>query len=189
MKSVFKHPLIWIAGSALLFSGAPAQAGPTQDQAPPSSFAQTADWAGHTQELLTDLKSRLALTASQATAWDAWSEGALKDARAQGEQMRALLQSRAGSWNPDLTTPERMSRKADRLRAQISMMQAHLSRVEAAQKRTRAFYNLLDLKQRTIFDLFWRQDYGNEAWPGHGMMMFREGRGYGPMGRGCPPSR
>ncbi|MDE2344356.1 MAG: Spy/CpxP family protein refolding chaperone [Betaproteobacteria bacterium] len=189
MNPVFKRALIWITTSAMLFSGTLAQSDTKQDQAPTASFTPPAVWAFHTQELLTDLKGRLALTASQATAWDAWSEGALKDARAQEEQMRALLQSRAGSWDPNLTTPERMSRKADHLRAQISMMQAHLSRVEAALKRTQAFYDLLEPKQKTIFDLFWREDYGNEAWPGHGMMMFREGCGYGPMGRGCPPSR
>ncbi|MDE2625236.1 MAG: Spy/CpxP family protein refolding chaperone [Betaproteobacteria bacterium] len=189
MKTLFNRPLLWIAASALMLQGGMVLGAPAQDQQPVASFAHSFDWTAHTQELLTDLKDRLALTASQATAWDAWSAGALEDARAQGEQMKALFESRSMPQDPDLTTPDRMSRKAERLRSQITLMQAHLARVEAAQKRTRAFYDQLDSKQKTIFDLFWKQDYRNEPWPGHGMMMFQDGCGYGPRGRQCPPPR
>lgn len=189
MKPLFKRTLLCIAASALLLQGGMAQGDTPRDRQPSAPLAHPFDWTVHTQELLTDLKDRLVLTASQATAWDAWSAGALEDARAQGEQMKTLFESRSGPWEPDLTTPDRMSRKAERLRTQITLMQAHLARVEAAQKRTRAFYDQLDAKQKTIFDLFWRQDYRNEPWPGHGMMMFREGCGYGPKGQQCPPPR
>ncbi len=189
MKTLFKRPLLWIAASTLMLQGGLALGDSSRDPQPPAPFAHSFDWTAHTQELLTDLKDRLVLTASQATAWDAWSAGALEDARAQGEQMKALFESRSMPQDPDLTTPDRMSRKAERLRTQITLMQAHLARVEAAQKRTRTFYDQLDAKQKTIFDLFWKQDYRNEPWLGHGMMMFQDGCGYGPRGRQCPPPR
>lgn len=179
MKRNFSRTLFLSATLALLLQGGTALGGTEPDpaSAPP---AAAVDWAANTKELLADLKGRLALSDSQKEAWGAWSAATIDDARVQGEGMQALTQARAAQWNPDLTTPERMARKADLLKTRLALMQAHLTRVEAALQRTRDFYDRLDGKQKTIFDLFWGQDYRGDLWPGRDRMMF---------GQGCFPPR
>ncbi|WP_318654558.1 Spy/CpxP family protein refolding chaperone [Pseudomonas sp. MWU13-2100] len=115
------------------------------------------DWIKHTQLTLDDLKGKLNLKPEQLPAWETWSSGVLADAKEQLHKGNG--QSDKGSAPPkalvDQTTPERMARGIERLRAQNQWMQAHLVRLDAAQVRTQTFYDSLAAEQKTIFDLFW----------------------------------
>jgi hypothetical protein len=85
----------------------------------------------------------------------------LKDGKQQLEQKKSEHDEKTpGAKAPSgNTTPERMARGIERLRAETLWMQEHLSRLEAAQIRTAAFYGALDTNQKTIFDLFWHELY------------------------------
>lgn len=50
--------------------------------------------------------------------------------------------------------------------AQIKWMEAHLERLNAAQVRTKTFYDALDTEQKTIFDLFWTVMHQRTGLPG-----------------------
>jgi hypothetical protein len=78
-----------------------------------------------------------------------------------------------------LSTPEQMAWRIARLRDHKYWLDQQLLQLQAQQLRTQAFYDTLDGKQKTIFDLFLRQ-----AQPGRGPM----GHGPGPMrGMVMPP--
>jgi len=138
------------------------------------------DWVEHTQYTLEELKAKLNLAPTQAAAWDAWSAGVMKDAHQQLEQKKDWMEEnpRAGPPAGD-TTPERMARGIERLRAQTKWMQEHLVELEAAQARTKTFYNALDTNQKTIFDLFWHEMHHRVAGHDDGWGMQERG-GYGP---------
>jgi len=133
---------------------------------PPASAPQAAaqrerkfDWFEHTQQTLNELKGKLNLTPGQAAAWDTWSSGVLGDARQQLARMKDREQKMAEGpllWTEG-STPERMAHGIDRLRGELKRMQEHLTQLEAAQARTKTFYDQLDTNQKTIFDLFWRE--------------------------------
>ncbi len=115
------------------------------------------NWFEHTQRTLAELKVKLNLTSAQTAAWDTWSNGVMTDARSQIVRMKdrqEQIASAMKSWDQG-TTPERMQRGVERIRAEIKRMQDHLSQLEAAQARTNAFYGQLDTNQKTIFDLYW----------------------------------
>jgi hypothetical protein len=146
---------------ALLLQVVPAQAA---EGGPPAMMGRAergdgVDWIGHTQHTLDELKSKLNLAPGQQAAWASWSGGVLKDAHDQLEQRSQKREAvdEAGSANADITTPERMARGIERLRAENAWMQQHLVQLEAAQQRTKAFYEQLDTNQKTIFDLFWHE--------------------------------
>jgi hypothetical protein len=131
---------------------------PAQRSGPPG-YAHRFDWIGHTQSTLAELKVKLNLAPSQASAWDAWSTGVLKDAHEQLEARKIWMEEGApGSKAPwAATTPERMAQGIERLRAQNEWMQAHIAQLEAALARTQTFYAVLDTNQKTIFDMFWHE--------------------------------
>jgi hypothetical protein len=145
------------------------------------------DWVQHTRHTVDELKVKLNLAPGQTAAWDAWSAGVMKDAQQQaGSKMAMHMHGEMGDGAgppEDATTPEQMAHGIERLRGEISMMQEHLARLEAAQARTKTFYDTLDTNQKTIFDLFWHEMYHRMAghdggWGMHG----HEGFGPGPMG-------
>jgi hypothetical protein len=106
-----------------------------------------------------ELKGKLNLGPEQTAAWDTWSAGVTKDAQRQFEQKKSWLEEKGVRGKPttDGTTPERMARGIERLRAEAKWMQEQLVQLEAAQVRTKTFYNTLATNQRTIFDLFWHE--------------------------------
>jgi hypothetical protein len=163
-----------------LTQGQAAVAAPQGSMAPPAPPQAATmphfDWVQHTQGLLDDLKGKLNLAPGQVSAWDTWSSGVMDDARQQEGRMKAWHENRFSGWQPGLSTPDRMARRAERLRSEIAWMQGHLSRLEAAQARTKTFYDRLDTNQKTIFDLYWQQVYRGDGWMGRGMMQdFHEG--------------
>lgn len=129
------------------------------------------NWFEHTQRTLKELKGKLNLTPAQMTAWDTWSNGVMTDARSQIVRMKDRQEQMAGAMNSweEGTTPERMQRGIERIRAEIKRMQDHLAQLEAAQARTNAFYGQLDTNQKTIFDLFWRDVHHRMTGPMEGM--------------------
>ncbi len=157
-----------LAASALVLHFAPVQAGeapPAAAEAMPAApevmrwDGRDFDWLQHTQRTLAELKNKLNLAPAQLAPWDAWSAAVMKDARHQLEQRKPWLEESGAEMKSsvDDTTPERMRRGIERLRAESSWMQEHLAQLEAAQVRTKAFYDTLDTNQKTIFDLFWRE--------------------------------
>jgi hypothetical protein len=136
--------------------------------------AMQGDWQKRTQERLDQLKTRLVLTPDQQSAWDAWSSGVMNDVHNQTEKIRAYRDERPNPTASNLSTPDKMAWRAQRLKEHIARMQDHLARVEAAEQRTRTFYGQLDSKQKSIFDLFWERDFRSHGWGHHG-------------GKGCEP--
>jgi len=119
------------------------------------------DWVAHTQRTLDELKIKLNLASVQLPAWNVWSQGVLADGKLQLAQKKngADPQRSATTAPVAETTPEKMARGIERLKAETAWMQEHLVQLEAARVRTSAFYDTLDTNQRTIFDLFWHELY------------------------------
>ena len=139
------------------------------------------NWILHTEHTLDELKSKLNLAPGQLPAWNTWSSGVLKDAHLQLEERSAKIEHRREEARApaDLTTPERMARGIEDLRAQTAWLQEHLVQLEAAQARTKAFYDVLDTNQKTIFDLFWHEMHHRTA--GHDDSPFGAHDGFGGM--------
>lgn len=178
---------LFLGAAALMLVGLSAQAADPKPDAPPMPMMQERgfDWVGHTQKTLDELMPKLNLAPGQMGAWQTWSSGVLNDARRHAEQRRAMEQQEGAPPPPDLSTPEQMQRGIERLRTRLGWMQQHLTQLEAAQARTRTFYDALDANQKTIFDLYWHEMFHRMA--GHdgggmgmGMGMRRE-MGNGPM--------
>jgi hypothetical protein len=149
--------------SALLLPGASAVA---DEELPPMPGASAEhgrpfDWAGHTQHALDELKVKLNLAPVQMTAWNVWSQGVMADGKAQLAQKKNVSghQKADAKMQAGETTPEKMARGIERLRAETAWMQEHLVQLEAARVRTSTFYDTLDTNQKTIFDLFWHELY------------------------------
>lgn len=176
---------VLVAASTLLLQSAPVLA----EEGVPSQIGGMAgrsrnfDWVQHTQHTLDELKGKLNLAPEQMTAWDTWSRGVIKDAQQQLEKKKSGHEEKGGRAKPtDGTTPERMARGIERLRAETNWMQEHLVQLEAAQVRTKAFYNALSTNQKTIFDLFWREIYHRASGHDDGWGMHEhEGSGPGSM--------
>lgn len=164
---------VWMAAGMWLLQCAPALADtPPSGSAPErAAYGPNFDWIGHTRQTLDELKVKLNLAAGQAAAWDAWSAGVLKDAQQQLEQKKPWLEEKphAAKRAAEETTPERMAREIERLRAQSTWMQEHLVQLEAALTRTKTFYDGLDRNQKTIFDLYWHEVHHRAAGHDHGL--------------------
>jgi hypothetical protein len=162
-KSSLINQCVLVAAGTLLLQSVPAFAA---ERLPPppggmAGHSRNFDWVQHTQRTLDELKVMLTLAPEQMTAWDTWSRGVIKDAHQQLEQKKSGHEEKGGRAKPtaDGTTPERMAGEIERLRAESNWMQEHLVQLEAAQVRTKAFYNTLGTNQKTIFDLFWHEVY------------------------------
>jgi hypothetical protein len=149
-----------IAASALLLPSTGAFANPAMPGPGPGGMfhhASSFDWVKHTQQTLDELKGKLSLKSEQMPAWETWATGVIADANQQVEKGNAADTDKASARQAlmDETTPQRMAKGIERLRAQTTWMQAQLVRLDAAQAHTQTFYDALDAQQKTIFDLFW----------------------------------
>jgi hypothetical protein len=126
------------------------------------------DWVKHTQQTLDDLQGKLNLKPEQMPAWDTWAKGVMADANEQVkmDETKDDDKSTGTTSQADQTTPQRIARGIARLRAQTNWMQAHLTRLDAAQVRTQTFYDALEPEQKTIFDLFWTVMHHKTSGPG-----------------------
>ena len=162
-KSYLIGQCILVAAGAFLLQSVPvfAHGGVPPPPGGMAEHSRNFDWIQHTQRTMDELKSKLNLAPEQMTAWDTWSRGVIKDDQQQLEQKKSRHEEKSGRAKPTAadTTPERMARWIERLRAETNWMQEHLLQLEAALVRTKAFYNTLDTNQKTIFDLFWHDLY------------------------------
>ena len=172
-KSNLFSKCILVGASALLLKSSPVLA--DNGMPPPGITTEHGhyfDWLQHTQHTLDELKAKLNLMPEQTTAWDSWSRGVIKDSQQQLDQrkIRPDEKKREAKTPGEDTTPERMARGIEHLRAETNWMQEHLTQLEAAQVRTKSFYNALSTNQKTIFDLFWHELYhrisGHDDAPG-----------------------
>jgi|GEM_PF-349879 len=163
MLSIRKSsPLLLALGTALLMSFAPAQAqnGPGADAAPtfgpgPAAQPHRRDALQHAQFRLNELQRKLSLSPDQKSAWDTWSSAELQALKQGIEQRQAWQAAHAPQGQPpaELSTPQRMAQAIAHLRDHKYLLDQHLQQLEARQVRTQAFYDTLDAKQKTIFDL------------------------------------
>jgi hypothetical protein len=175
-----------LGASLLMLQGVPAVAAddPPAANAAGDGLAAGFDWIRHTQVTLDELKGKLSLAPAQTAAWETWSGGVMQDARQRAGQRKALgMEEDRQGRSAELTTPEQMARGIERMRSQVKRMQERLAQLELAQARTETFYDALDAKQKTIFDLFWHEMFHRVA--GHdgdmGMMHSHMGFGSGPV--------
>jgi len=179
MNSNLIRRCILLAAGALLLQSIPALA----DKSPPHpvgapGYIVNFDWVKHTQRTIDELKGKLNLTPDQMAAWDTWSAGVMSDARQQIEGNKAWQEAMGKAQAPASdATPDRMARGIERLRAEATEMQGHLARLEAAQVRTKSFYDKLDTNQKTIFDLYWQGVHHRDAGQGLGHGMHEGGPG------------
>jgi len=163
MSSIRKSsPLLLALGTALLMSFAPAQAQNASgaDAAPtfgpgPATQPQRRDALQHAQFRLNELQRKLSPSADQKSAWDTWSSAELQALKQGIEQHQAWQAAHAPQGQPpaEPSTPQRMAQAIAHLRDHKYLLDQHLQQLEARQVRTQAFYDTLDAKQKTIFDL------------------------------------
>ena len=164
-KSGLIGQCLLIAASAFLlpsisFAADPQMPAPSGMTRQPLDF----DWVKHTQQTLDDLQAKLNLKPEQKPAWETWATGVITDAN-EPVKKKSDTQEKSNTNDEDKnsseteladqTTPQRMAKGIARLRAHTDWMQAHLVRLDAAQVRTKTFYDSLEPEQKTIFDLFW----------------------------------
>lgn len=182
------RPLAWALGAAMCLNlaSARAQMAPTTPDAAPAAAwpaavpaphtrPQRGDELQHAQFRLNELQRKLSLAPEQKSAWDSWSAAELQALKQVIEQRRAwqaahLPTSQPGQPPAELSAPQRMAQAIAHLRDHKYLLEQHLQQLEARQLRTQAFYDTLDAKQKTIFDLL--------AQPGP--------HGPGPQGLGGP---
>src|SRR5450830_1559725 len=169
MLSIRKSsPLLLALGTALLMNLTPAQAqnatAPTPLAAVPTVGPTPAmqprrrDALQHAQFRLNELQRKLSLSPEQKSAWDTWSTAELQALKQGIEQHQAWLAAHAPQGPQaqppaELSTPQRMAQAIAHLRGHKYLLDQHLQQLEARQVRTQAFYDTLDAKQKTIFDL------------------------------------
>src|SRR5450830_1427872 len=162
MLSIRKSsPLLLALGTALLMNLTPAQAqnatAPTPLAAVPTVGPAPAmqprrrDALQHAQFRLNELQRKLSLSPEQKSAWETWSTAELQAMK----QHQAWQAAHAPQAQPpaELSTPQRMAQAIAHLRDHKYLLDQHLQQLEARQVRTQAFYDTLDAKQKTIFDL------------------------------------
>lgn len=149
---------------------------------------------------LASLQEKLALQPSQTAAWKTWVKAVRDDVTKQSAEECRINQQWWESMRTqeiDLSTPERLKRQEDGLRTQLAMIQARLDQIEAAEKNTVPFYDILDQKQKTIFDLFWRLEHATSfhptgmnrmRGPGTGVSPFSAAPHKGPVGTSASPA-
>jgi hypothetical protein len=143
---------------ALMTAAAAGQGAWTASSSGVPGPARDFDWMAHTRATLDALRPLLHLDPGQMAAWDEWSQGVLNDAHRELDHNAAPEMPRAkGNTAFDESTPQQMARGIEHLRKHLAWMQAHLVELEAAQSRTQAFYDALDVKQKTVFDLYWHE--------------------------------
>lgn len=163
MLSIRKSsPMLLAMGTALLMNLAPAQAqnapapgaGPTFGPAP-AMQPHRRDELQHAHFRLNELQRKLSLSPEQKGAWDSWSAAELQALKQGIEQRQSWQATHAPQGQPpaELSTPQRMAQAIAQLRDHKYLLDQHLQQLEARQVRTQAFYDTLDAKQKTIFDL------------------------------------
>jgi hypothetical protein len=158
LSGIARHFGIAAATGVLLSGAAHGQANTFAPPADDATSSRPFDWIGHTAATLEGLKTLLHLETAQLPAWNTWSGGVLQDAHRQaGPKAPPNPEAEKAATGYLEPTPARMARGIAHLRARLAWMEDHLVELEAAQIRTQAFYEGLDIKQKTVFDLYWHE--------------------------------
>ena len=104
-----------------------------------------------------EMRGQLHLRPKQTPLWEAWFAGAMDDSQQQYEGKYRPRSKPFVKIHEDNTTLERMALDIGQLHAETVRMQERMRRLEAAQARTTALYDVLDIDQRRIFDLLCRE--------------------------------
>ena len=141
---------------------------PASTQTPDPCAYAASDRLSLLDNRLASLQLKLDLQPGQTQAWKTWEQTVRTEVKKQStEECRINMQwwTHASDDEIDLSTPERLKHQEDSLRNQLALMQAQLERLESAEKNTVPFYAVLDAKQKTIFDLFWRLEHATSFHP------------------------
>ena len=104
------------------------------------------------QKLLGELEQILHLKAEQQVAWKTYADTALARASERAKHMKEFHAKR-GEHHGDMDTAARLEHMSQRMRERADKLQ------EMAQD-TRAFQQALTPEQQTIFDLYWKSNFG-----------------------------
>jgi hypothetical protein len=109
-----------------------------------------------TQKHLDQLEQKLHLKAEQQTAWKTYSEIVLARASERAAHMKEFHAKR-GEHHADMDTAELLEHMSQRMRERADKLQ------QMAQD-TRTFQQALGPEQKTIFDLYWKSQFGQGKW-------------------------
>lgn len=115
----------------------------------------------HARLMLHLLQEKLNLAPEQVAAWNTWSAGMIEDYQRHREPTKSEYDEPMKISGPHskITTPAHITHDINRLRAQVASMGDQLSKLEASEIRTTAFYDTLDANQRNTFDAFWNEAF------------------------------
>ena len=105
-----------------------------------------------TQKHLDELEQKLHLKAEQQAAWKTYADNALARANERAKHMEAIHAKR-GERHGDMDTAARLEHMSPRMRERADKLQ------QMAQD-TRAFQQALSPEQQTIFDVYWKSQFG-----------------------------
>jgi len=157
--SIFRGLLLASLLAAPAFAVADQHSGEDQPMPGARGQQQRMDPIERTQKRLDQLEQKLHLKSEQQTAWNAYGDAAL--ARA-GERAKHMQEFRAkrGEHHADMDTATRLEHMAQRMRE-------HAGKMQQMAQDTRAFQQVLSPEQQTIFDMYWKSQFGR------GMMRHR----------------
>ena len=104
------------------------------------------------QKHLDKLEQKLQLTSDQQAAWNTYSDTALARATERAKHMEEH-HAKGGDHHGDMDTATRLEHMSQRMRERADIMQ------QMAQD-TRAFQQVLTPEQQTIFDKYWKSQFG-----------------------------
>lgn len=104
------------------------------------------------QKHLDKLEQKLQLTSDQQAAWDTYSSTALARATERAKHMEEH-HAKGGDHHGDMDTASRLEHMSQRMRERADKMQ------QMAQD-TRTFQQALTSEQQTIFDKYWKSQFG-----------------------------
>ena len=107
------------------------------------------------QKHLDKLEQQLQLTSDQQAAWNTYSKTALARAAERAKHMEEH-RSRRDDHHGDMDTASRLEHMSQRMRERADKLQ------QMAQD-TRTFQQVLTPEQQTIFDLYWKSQFGGRG--------------------------
>ncbi len=106
-----------------------------------------------TQKRLDELNQKLNLKSEQQSAWKTYSAAALARADERAKHMQEH-RARGGDNHADMDTATRLEHMSQRMRKRAD-------KVQEMARDTRAIQQALSAEQKTIFDLYWKSQFGH----------------------------
>lgn len=109
-----------------------------------------------TQNYLDELQTKLHLKAEQQAAWKTYADSAIARASDRAKHMKEF-RGRRGEHHADMHTAAWLEHMSKRMRKRADKLQQ-------AAKDTGTFQQALSPEQQTIFDLYWKSQFGRGKW-------------------------